>query len=407
MPSHCKVLILDDHALCCAHTRSLLLHAGIVDAHIAYTANDALEKMRAHKFQLVITDLKMPDMDGLQFINELRRRDLQPMLAISTSFSRRLMNSVSLMAKESGLSVIGMFQKPFNMEHVQTLVKQLEFFQENKMENINKCEHEPIFSKETIVTAMHEMAIKAWFQPKKSLLTGQIVGVEALARWSHPEFGFMMPRSFLSAIQFHDLSHALLMRMMEDACSAHLTWRKMGYLIPVSINLPIPLLDDIDIPDELHRIVVKSGISTAQITFELLEDEKIGVPSNYYMCVSRLRLKGFGLAQDDFGRGYSSMYGLISTPFTELKIDRAFVSGAANDDVRTAALALSVQLGRQLGLLVTAEGVESTQDLELLRRIGCDCVQGYLISAAVPENDLSRMLEGEPRNFNIVLENSI
>lgn len=405
MFSHYKVLILDDHALCCAHTRSLLVDAGIVDAHIAYTANEALEKMRTQKFQLVITDLKMPDMDGLQFINELRHRDLHPMLAISTAFSRRLMNSVSLMAKESGLSVIGMFQKPFNMEHVQTLIRQLKIFHDHDQEHPVIKGDGPIFEKETIVAAMRKMAIKAWFQPKKSLLTGQIVGVEALARWSHHEFGFMMPRSFLSAIQFHDLSHALLMRMMDDACSAHLAWRKMGYLIPVSVNLPIPLLDDIGLPDELHRLVVKNGISTAQITFELLEDEKMGVPSNYYMCVSRLRLKGFGLAQDDFGRGYSSMYGLISTPFTELKIDRAFVSGAANDDVRTAALALSVQLGRQLGLLVTAEGVESTQDLELLRRIGCDCVQGYLISAAVPEHDLSRMLADEPRNFNTILEN--
>ena len=95
------------------------------------------------------------------------------------------------------------------------------------------------------------------------------------------------------------------------------------------------------------------------------------------MGASRLRLKGFGLAQDDFGKGYSSMYTLISTPFTELKIDRAFVSGAAHDSVRAAALLSSVQLGRQLGLQVTAEGVETSSDLEYLRKIGCDCAQGF------------------------------
>ena len=95
------------------------------------------------------------------------------------------------------------------------------------------------------------------------------------------------------------------------------------------------------------------------MTFELLEDETTSVPGQYYMGASRLRLKGFGLAQDDFGKGYSSMYTLISTPFTELKIDRAFVSGAAHDSVRAAALLSSVQLGRQLGLQVTAEGVEA------------------------------------------------
>ncbi|CAB5703588.1 Oxygen sensor protein DosP [Delftia tsuruhatensis] len=407
MLSTYKLLILDDHALCCEHTRSLLMEAGITDVHIAYNGADALEKLRSHDFQLVITDLKMPDMDGLQFINELNRWGLHPMLAISTSCSRRLMNSVSLMAKESGFSVIGMFQKPFSPEHVQTLVGQLKIFRADAQEERESRGRVPIFEKSTLVRALSDMEIQGWFQPKKSLQTGHIIGVEVLARWNHPEFGFMMPRSFLSAMQFHQLDRELLMRMMDDACFAHLSWRKQGYLIPVSVNLPISLLDDIELPDELHAIVMRNGISTAQITFELLEDEKIGIPANYYMSVSRLRLKGFGLAQDDFGRGYSSMYGLISTPFTELKIDRAFVSGAANDDVRSATLALSVQLGRQLGLLVTAEGVESTQDLELLRRIGCDCVQGYLISAAVPKQDLALMLAGEPRNFDIAARKTL
>ncbi|MDP1108943.1 EAL domain-containing protein, partial [Klebsiella pneumoniae] len=80
---------------------------------------------------------------------------------------------------------------------------------------------------------------------KKSLLTGHIVGVEALARWNDPQFGFMMPGSFMSAIRFHGLDHALLVRMMEDAMSAHLAWRSAGHVVPVSVNLPVPLLDDI------------------------------------------------------------------------------------------------------------------------------------------------------------------
>jgi len=158
------------------------------------------------------------------------------------------------------------------------------------------------------------------------------------------------------------------------------------------------LLDDIGLPDELHDMAARCGIAAENITFELLEDQAVGIPANYYMCASRLRLKGFGLAQDDYGRGYSSMYSLISTPFTELKIDRAFVAGAAGDVVRTAALTSSVQLGRQLGLTVTAEGVETTQDLELLRSIGCDCVQGYLLSAAVPASEFALMLASEPRH---------
>src|SRR3989441_464677 len=161
--------------------------------------------------------------------------------------------------------------------------------------------------RDKLVTGVQTCALPI-FQPKKSLLTGHTVGVEALARWNHRQFGFMMPGSFMSAIRFHGLDHALLVRMMEDAMSAHLAWRSSGYVIPVSVNLPIPLLDDIGLPDELHDMAARCGIAAENITFELLEDQAVGIPANYYMCASRLRLKGFGLAQDDYGRGYSSMY---------------------------------------------------------------------------------------------------
>ena len=221
--------------------------------------------------------------------------------------------------------------------------------------------------------------IQAWFQPKKALTTGNIVGAEALARWHHAEFGFMLPASFLGAVHRHGLNQALLTRMLEDALSAYRRWRKLGFKVPVSVNLPTRLLDNPLLPDELYNTVAASGVPAEDVTFELLEDETTSVPGQYYMGASRLRLKGFGLAQDDFGKGYSSMYTLISTPFTELKIDRAFVSGAAHDSVRAAALLSSVQLGRQLGLQVTAEGVETSSDLEYLRKIGCDCAQGFHI----------------------------
>jgi EAL domain-containing protein (putative c-di-GMP-specific phosphodiesterase class I) len=115
------------------------------------------------------------------------------------------------------------------------------------------------------------------------------------------------------------------------------------------------------------------------------------------MGASRLRLKGFGLSQDDFGKGYSSMYNLISMPFTELKIDRAFVTGATVDAARGTALTSAVQLGKQLGLTVTAEGVETLADLEFLRRIGCDCAQGFLISSALKSSDFALLLNNDQR----------
>lgn len=395
-----KVLVLDDHAFQCAQMRGLLEDAGFAHVDMAHTAQEALAKARSQTYQLILMELNMPSMDGVQFIHELARLHLSPMLAITTTCSRRIMNSVSLMAKEKGLAVIGAFTKPVTRENAQALADRL------RLENADPAsapapllDSARLFERQTLEKALDSGQIQAWFQPKKALTTGNIVGAEALARWHHQEFGFMLPSSFLGAVRHHDLDHALLVRMLEDALTAYRRWRQLGFRIPVSVNLPTRLLDQPHLPDELYNLVADHDVPFEDVTFELLEDEAATLPGQYYMGASRLRLKGFGLAQDDFGRGYNSMYTLISTPFTEVKIDRAFVSGAADDGVLAAALLSSVQLGRQLGLQVTAEGVETTKELEFLRQIGCDVAQGFLISAAVNAHEFTDLLAHEPRPY--------
>lgn len=398
MLSKYRVLVLDDQEFSCVCIRAILEEAGFVHIDTAQTVEGALKLMHADPYEIVIMDIKMHDMDGVQFISQLARGNLSPMLAISSSCSRRIMNSVSLMAKEVGLVVLDAFSKPFDPSYAQSIIKKLR----HRVANEPHC-RDPgldlplIFDKSTIETALNTRKIQAWFQPKKALRTGEIVGAEALARWEHPEYGFMLPSSFLAAIRHYKLDHRLLQCILEDALAAHRNWRDIGYSIPISINLPVPLLENPDLPDELDRTVRKWKVPPGSVNFELLEDETTLTPAHYYMGASRLRLKGFCLAQDDFGKGYSSMYNLISMPFTELKIDRAFVTGANDDADRNAALNSAVQLGKQLGLTVTAEGVETLQDLELLRRIGCDCVQGFLISPAVKSSDFALLLKNEQR----------
>ena len=307
-------------------------------------------------YNLVVMDVNMPIMDGAQFIHELARQDLNPMLAIVTGCSRRMANSISLMAKERGLAVLGAFVKPISREQIDNLAAGLlrKPPADTSPARLDTGAPAPCSTGKAWRAALRDGSIRAWFQPKKSLSSGNIVGAEALVRWQHEELGLMMPSSFLKTLRGYGLDHELLIRMLEDGLKAYRTWRGQGHRIPISVNLPTSLLDRPQLPDELYYMVTNSGLPAEDVTFELLEDDMTVAAGQYYMGTSRLRLAS-GPSQDDFGKGYSSMYGLISTPFTELKIDPRFVCGAARMKSGAAALVSSVQLGRQLGLQVTAE----------------------------------------------------
>lgn len=382
-----NILIVEDHPFQQLYLQNLFNEQGLFDLECARDGAEALARLNKRDFDLVLTDLLMPGMDGVQFIQGLAAQRSRPALAIMSAASRRMLMGASLVASNLQVKVIGLLSKPVNAAALGCLIDQLQALRQT----IPVEAHAGI-DRQSLLQALDKGELQAWFQPKKALNNGRIVAAEALVRWVHPKHGTLLPGLFLPALIAFDLEEPLLWRVLEQAMAAQATWRQQGYDIPVSINLPTHLLNSHDLPDRILAFVLKHQGLPARICFELMECSVPDDISNFYAGACRLRIKGFGLSQDDFGKGYSSYMNLVSAPFTELKIDRALVQGCNANAELAQALTSIVSLGRQLGLTVVAEGVETAQELALLRKIDCTQVQGFLISHAVSSDQFQQLL---------------
>jgi len=383
----CSILIVEDHPFQHLYLQNLFSELGDFDLACAKNGEEALDCLKQRDFDLVLTDLLMPGMDGVQFIQGLAAQRSRPALAIMSAASRRMLMGASLVASNLQVKVIGLISKPVNAAALRCLIDQLQALRQN----VPAASHLGI-DRQSICNALDNGELQAWFQPKKALNNGRIVAAEALVRWNHLEHGTLLPGVFLPALIAFGLEEPLLWCVLKQAIAAQATWREQGYDIPVSVNLPTHLLNSHDLPDRILAFVLAHQGLPARICFELMECSVPDDISNFYAGACRLRIKGFGLSQDDFGKGYSSYMNLVSAPFTELKIDRALVQGCNANAEMAQALTSIVSLGRQLGLTVVAEGVETAQELALLRKIDCTQVQGFLISHAVSADQFQHLL---------------
>ena len=383
----CSILIVEDHPFQHLYLQNLFSELGDFDLVCARDGEEALACLKQRDFDLVLTDLLMPGMDGVQFIQGLAAQPSRPALAIMSAASRRMLMGASLVASNLQVKVIGLISKPVNAAALRCLTDQLQ-----ALRQVAPAEIQPGIDCQSLMNALVNGDLQAWFQPKKALSNGHIVAAEALVRWAHPEHGLLLPGVFLPALIACNLEERLLWCVLKQAMAAQATWRQQGYDIPVSINLPTHLLNSHDLPDRILAFVLEHQGLPARLCFELMECSVPDDISNFYAGACRLRIKGFGLSQDDFGKGYSSYMNLVSAPFTEVKIDRALVQGCNANEELAQALTSIVSLGRQLGLIVVAEGVETAQELALLRKIDCTQVQGFLISHAVSADQFQQLL---------------
>jgi EAL domain-containing protein (putative c-di-GMP-specific phosphodiesterase class I) len=217
------------------------------------------------------------------------------------------------------------------------------------------------------------------YQPKFSLRGGELTGLEALARWTHPQLGSVSPARFIAIAEESDLILDLGAWALDEACAQLARWRAAGHRpVPVAVNLSARQLDA-SLPGQVADRIAAHGLDPALLELEVTESMLITQPEATRQILQQLNARGSHIVLDDFGVGYSSLGYLKHLPLDGIKIDRSFVSGVADDPCDVAIVGAMINLAHGLGIRVVAEGIEHPAQLEALRNVGCDEGQGYLL----------------------------
>ncbi|KLO33963.1 hypothetical protein ABW17_27380 [Mycobacterium nebraskense] len=239
--------------------------------------------------------------------------------------------------------------------------------------------------------AIENGSLTLLYQPKFSMLTGSVSGVEALVRWQHPRFGELGPDQFLPLVREHGLIHALTDLVLSRAVADAAAWYAAGAAIPVAINLGAPSLDKDALPDHIMSVLDSYGMPPSSLTIEITEDLVVADFAKARTVLNRLRENGIRVAIDDFGSGYATLTYLRELPADEVKLGREFIAPIVHDD-RAATIARSViELASAFGIATVAEGVEDPATAQRLKDYGCDAVQGNFFCHPLPASEVPRI----------------
>ena len=376
-----SVLVVDDDPVLCAIVATLFRKTGVSHIAIAHNGDEALKivEQRGAPLDFILLDLNMPEMDGVQFLRHMHERSYSGAIAIITGESKATLALALDLAKKRGLNVVGALSKPLKPANLDGLISSS---QQSEGTQVN---HAPIAVTETeLAEALNRDQIVAYYQPQIDAVSGVICGVEALARWIHPERGIVPPIAFVPVAEGSGLMPLLTEKMIKNVIANIASLDSISPSMTCSINLGAAVLNDTGFPDAMAALIDQSGRDSTQFVLELTESKLVDDSADAMEVLARLDIAGFELSLDDFGTQFSNIEQLTKYPFKEIKIDRSFVGLALTDSRAKATVESCVNLGKEFDMRVVAEGVETDECREYLTGIGVHILQGYLIAKPMP-----------------------
>lgn len=405
-----KLLIVDDDRKDCETLRHIAELSGY-EVITSDTAISFFEQLALFEPDVIIVDLVQPPPAGASIIARLAELHSASRLIITSGLGDGALEAAALSAAENNLVVLGTLEKPFSAQRLRQLLSlhgtragHRGVTTDSWLEQLGSEDRLP--SSDELVDVVEKDLITLSYQPKIACDTGRLMGFEALARWDIPGEGPVIPSVFVPMAENFDLIEALTYNTLrqgirwfgelrDSPLARSLAGANGGNAseMTLSFNVSARVLPDMNLPEELEELCETYSVPTSSIILEISESNTMRDPTDLLEILTRFRLKQFRLSIDDFGTGFSSMLHLVRLPFTELKIDRTFISEAGSSEEARSVVRCTIDLAHSLGLETVAEGVESEEVRQMLTGYGCDSFQGYLVSRPLSAPDIKAWLQ--------------
>lgn len=366
------VLIVDDSTSQLHALSELCKCISFREVRNAKNGDEALKAMRESIPSLVLLDLEMPQIDGVQVLQKMVQEGIRTPIVLASGKDPALISTVEQMGRELGLPILGALRKPLKKDDLSDLI--------NRVYPTKKVEKSEFYHPDHVIEmALNNGHIIPYYQPKVTLNGRLLKGAELLARWKKDD-ELIPPAQFIPVIEARGWSTELTLQMLRHGLNQWQIWASRGLRLSMSINLSLLSMHGEALIPQIEEMVKKSKVPPRYIIFEITETAVAHNIADAMAVAARLRLAGFGLSIDDFGTGFATMQQLVRFPFTELKIDRSLVNGINNKVHFERIVHSIIELGQRMNLTTVAEGIESLADHKCLNELGCLIGQGYFYS---------------------------
>jgi EAL domain-containing protein (putative c-di-GMP-specific phosphodiesterase class I)/DNA-binding NarL/FixJ family response regulator len=388
------IMVVEDSHLQRRAAVETLQQFGISVIHEAASGEEALDSIAilSIKPAVLLLDLELPGIDGIEVVQELAQGSIKPAIIVLSSADSMLLNAVSTMIMAFNLPFLGALRKPVNATDLRIALARYQHLNKH-MTNQAIADGNNSITSTDLSEAITSHRIKPFYQPKIGLAGGTIDGVEVLARWISEPGRVISPAMFIPLAEQCGLICNLTMDLIDQVIVDQIQLQQDGIELPLAINLSASSLAHPSLANEVMRRFHDANIATRNITFEITESALVNDLPFALATINRLRLRGFGFAIDDYGTGFSSLQQLSRFPFTELKIDRSFIHGAPHRESLRAILQSAIDTGHRLGINTVAEGIETEEELMLVKALGCHQAQGFLMAKPMAGQELARWIQ--------------